>query len=291
VAPYRDAGEPLTALEAKNANDTTSRRWYLGVRARLLLAFFGISAFAVLAAVAGIYAFRQVGDRLELIDARVPQVVSSMEISRAADRLIASAPAVLAATTAKERDEISNRMQPEVERLTNGLIDIERSGVASEAAITIQLLVASLRSNLEQLENLVTLRLKIRERLAGLVQAAFQANQEAQRLFAPWLQVMEMQINRALDEASKQNVDPSAQAGRDLAASIMLDRSAHRLRCAASLPRSINWFRPPPQARSGGLPWPNSSCAGAWMISMPRPAISIPSYAPFSSIFCDAFAR
>ena len=153
----------------ENADVAAPKRWNLGVRGRLLLAFFGISAFAVLAAAAGIYAFRQVGDRLELIDARVPQVVSSMEISRAADRLIASAPALLAATTTKERDEISNRMRPEVDRLIIGLVDIERGGTAGEAAITIQLLVSSLRSNLAELENLVGLRLETRERLAGLV--------------------------------------------------------------------------------------------------------------------------
>src|SRR3954469_21185181 len=103
----------VTALEAKKPDVSTDRSWNLGVRARLLLAFFGISGFSILAAAAGIYAFRQVGDRLELIDARVPQVVSSMEISRAADRLISSASALLAATTTKERDEISNRMRPE----------------------------------------------------------------------------------------------------------------------------------------------------------------------------------
>jgi signal transduction histidine kinase len=197
------------------------------VRGRLLLAFFGISAFAILAAAAGIYAFHQVGDRLELIDARVPQVASSMEISRAADRLIASAPALLAATTTRERDEISNRMRPELDRLIVGLTDVGRSaGTAGEAAVAIQLLVASLRSNLAELENLVGLRLKTKERLAGLLQAVFQANQETQRLFAPWFQVMEMQISRSLDEARKRDADPGAQAGRDLAALIVLDRSA-----------------------------------------------------------------
>ena len=56
----------------KTRNATIREGWSPGVRARLLLAFFGISAFAIMAAVAGIYAFRQVGDRLELIDARVP---------------------------------------------------------------------------------------------------------------------------------------------------------------------------------------------------------------------------
>jgi signal transduction histidine kinase len=217
----------VRASDAQKADVSTVRGWNLGVRARLLLAFFGISAFAVLAAAAGIYAFRQVGDRLELIDARVPQVVSSMEISRAADRLIASTHALLAATTTKERDEVSNRMRPEVDRLVMGLNHVGRGGKAGEAAVAIQTLVASLRSNLAELESLVGLRLKTRERLAGLLQTVFQANQETQRLFAPWFQVMEMQINRSLEEARKQSAESNAQAGRDLPPSIVLDRSAH----------------------------------------------------------------
>src|SRR3974390_529318 len=156
----------VTPLQTDDDNIPTPTRSKLGVRARLLLAFVGISAFAILAAGAGIYAFREVGDRLGLIDARVPQVVTSMEISRAADHLITSAPALLAATTAKERDEVSDRMRPEVDRLVTSLTDMERSGTAGEAAITIQLLVASLRYNLAELENLVGLRLTAREGLA-----------------------------------------------------------------------------------------------------------------------------
>jgi adenylate cyclase len=215
------------AIDAEKTDVATPRRLNLGVRARLLLAFFGISGFSVLAAAAGIYAFRQVGDRIELIDARVPQVVSSMEISRAADRLIAAAPALLAATTTKEYDDVSNRMRPEVDRLIVGLTDVGRSaGTASQAAIAIQVLAASFRSNLLELENLVGLRLKTRERLTELLQSVFQANQETQRLFAPWLQVMEMQISRWLDEVRKQAAEPGAQAGRDLGASIVLDRAA-----------------------------------------------------------------
>ena len=196
------------------------------MRGRLLLAFFGISAFAVLAAAFGIYAFRQVGERIELIDVRVPQVVSSMEISRAVDRLIASAPALLAAATTKEREEISNRMRPEADRLIISLNEVARAGTAGEATITIQTLVNSLRSNLAQLENLVGLRLETREHLAALLQALFQANKEAERLFAPWIEVMEMQISGALAEARKRDAEPSAQSGRDLAGAIVLDRAA-----------------------------------------------------------------
>ena len=98
--------------------------------------------------------------------------------------------------------------------------------VVCAVIIAIQLLVASLRSNLVALESLVGQRLETRKRLAGLLQRVFQANQEAERLFAPWLQIMEMQINRSLDDARKGNPAPGAAAGRDLAASIALDRSA-----------------------------------------------------------------
>ena len=214
------AGEPVTTLDEEKSDIPTRGAWHSGVRARLLLAFFGISGFAILAAAAGIFAFRQVGDRLELIGARVPLVVSSLEISRAADRLIASAPALLAVATTKDRDDVSKRMRPEIDRLTIALNDVVRAGMAGDAPIAIELLVASLRSSLAELENLVGLRLKSRDRLAGLLQSAFQANQETQRLFAPWFQVMAMQISRSLE------TDHSELGKRDLAASIDLDRAA-----------------------------------------------------------------
>ena len=214
------SGEPVTTLDEEKSDIPTRGAWHSGVRARLLLAFFGISGFAILAAAAGIFAFRQVGDRLELIGARVPLVVSSLEISRAADRLIASAPALLAVATTKDRDDVSKRMRPEIDRLTIALNDVVRAGMAGDAPIAIELLVASLRSSLVELESLVGLRLESRDRLAGLLQSAFQANQETQRLFAPWFQVMAMQISRLLE------TEHSELGKRDLAALIDLDRAA-----------------------------------------------------------------
>jgi len=98
----------VNELEQQNSRVSTRATSTFGVRGRLLLAFFGISAFAVLGAVLGHYAFHQVGSRIERIDARVPQVVSSMEISRAVDRLIASAPALLSLNQQGARRGIEN---------------------------------------------------------------------------------------------------------------------------------------------------------------------------------------
>ena len=58
----------------------------LGVRWRLLLAFFGISAFAVIAAAAGLYAFGEVGKLLgRITQERVPPALASLELSRQAE--------------------------------------------------------------------------------------------------------------------------------------------------------------------------------------------------------------
>src|SRR5262245_63217354 len=103
-------------LEAQKADGSIVRGWNLGVRARLLLAFFGISAFAVLAAAAGIYAFREVGNRLELVDMRVPPTLTSLALSRSAERIIAAAPALLAATDRNRREEVKTELASEGKR-------------------------------------------------------------------------------------------------------------------------------------------------------------------------------
>ena len=74
----------------------------------------GKYAFAVLAAAVGIYAFREVGDQLDLVDARVPPTLTSLELSRSAERIIAAAPALLAATDRGRRDEIKAGLEAEV---------------------------------------------------------------------------------------------------------------------------------------------------------------------------------
>jgi adenylate cyclase len=72
----------------------------LGVRGRLLLAFFGISAFAVIAAAAAMYSFAEVGKVLgRSTEERVPSALASLELSRQAERIVTAAPAFLAATT------------------------------------------------------------------------------------------------------------------------------------------------------------------------------------------------
>ena len=210
------------AVEEEGANASATRPWSLGVRGRLLLAFFGISGFAVLAAAAGIYAFREVGDRLETIDTRVPSTLTSLEISRSAERIIAAAPALLAATERKRRDEVKAELEMEVDGLNARLLDLKRNSSEIPALFQIEPVVSALTANLAALEDLVARRLDTSDRIKELRNGIFQSNDATQRLLGPWLMVMDGQIT-ALVEALR--TTDAADGARRLASLIQLQRT------------------------------------------------------------------
>src|SRR5437660_12871689 len=83
------------------------------VGTRLLLAFFGISAFSALVAGAAIYAFYEVGWSLSLIDRRIDPILASVEVSRSVERIVTAATALSSVTTEQQREEVVARLSRE----------------------------------------------------------------------------------------------------------------------------------------------------------------------------------
>jgi hypothetical protein len=66
-----------------------------GLRGRLLLAFFLISLFVIIAAAAGLYALHKIGQSLDRITLEtVPVTLSAQELSRNAQNIVAAGSAV-----------------------------------------------------------------------------------------------------------------------------------------------------------------------------------------------------
>lgn len=199
------------------------------MRARLLLAFFGISAFAVLAAAAGIYAFREVGERLGMVDRRVSPTLTSLELSRSAERIIAAAPALLAATDRRRRDEVKAELEAEVARLNSKLLELKRDRMEAQPLLRIEPIVSSLTVNLAGLEDVVARRLGTNERIRTLLRAVFRTNEETRRLLWNWLAVMDGQMSRLVEDLRKANPSggpDSDDAAQRLAALVELRRPA-----------------------------------------------------------------
>lgn len=143
------------------------------VRWRLLLAFLGISSLSLLGGTIAIYAFLKVETVIEsIISQSVPSVLSSMRLSRQAERLVAAAPSLLSAATPKQHEALAAQIRSEVDRLEAMLSDLKKSGVNAALIQPIANSVNLLTLNLISLETTVGNALIISEQRQTLANEA-----------------------------------------------------------------------------------------------------------------------
>src|SRR5262245_13731469 len=98
----------------------------IGLRGRLLIAFFGISAFAVIAAVAAVYSLIAVRSGFDLVTGqRVPAALNNLEISLKAERIVNAAPTLLVAASDSQRKEIVASISTDVDGLLRQVANLE----------------------------------------------------------------------------------------------------------------------------------------------------------------------
>ena len=181
---------------------------HIGVRGRLLLAFLGISAFAVLAAAAGVYSFLKVGEALEGITRdRVPAAVALLQLAAESERIVATSPTLLAVRSKAEHEAVLARIGNEAERLSELVREVRDSPMQAGALEQLAALVDGLRRNLETLGALVSARLEMSERKSGLLQRLADTNAAVQRLLGPAAKLLD--AKRAQLEQTIAAGDPS----------------------------------------------------------------------------------
>ena len=189
----------------------------LGIRGRLLIAFFGISAFAVLATAAALYAFLQVSNAVKQITRdRVPTALASLQLSRQAERVAATAPSVLAATSATQQKQVSSAVDAEMSHLEE--LRAALSGATLDAAplAEIEKTAVVLRRNLKELDNLVAARLDVAARKEELLRRLSGTTNGSQRLIAAGILVMNSKLPQWLELLSNPSSEPeqiAAQTG------------------------------------------------------------------------------
>lgn len=194
-----------------------------GVRGRLLFAFFGISAFAVLATVGALYAFLELSQVLERVtERRAPSALASLELSRHAERVAATAPAFLASTSRARHSEVSAAIGSEMARLEELLAALKGATLSSGVVSEIEDAAVGLRRNLHALDDLVTVRLAAVARKEELLHRLTATTNASQRLVAPGILVMNSKVPRWRAATADAVTTPEAEAAatRDLARAI-----------------------------------------------------------------------
>ncbi|RLA15565.1 MAG: guanylyl cyclase [Gammaproteobacteria bacterium] len=196
----------------------------LGVRTRLLLAFFGISAFSVLAAGAAMYSFLKAGDALDRITLdRVPATVASQQLSRQAERIVAVAPALMSANTTQQHEQMSQRIATGLADLHTQLAALSGLDVDPDSLILIENLVDRLSMNLSTVDTMIINSLVLVERRNELLRDLRFTDISSRRLLAPGLLVMDAklaEIRQALQKSSDTDGQRSQAIG-DLSRSII----------------------------------------------------------------------
>ncbi|WP_162914831.1 response regulator [Desertibaculum subflavum] len=165
------------------------------MRGRLLLAFFGISAFAILGATAALYSFREIRDVMERItQQRIPVALNSQAVSRHAERIVAAAPALLNVASQSDKLEWAAEISREVVSLNKLLTELKAGGMESAALRSLETEIQQLQSNLAELDSLVDERLAAVEQRREILRQSLAAAGGLQQLFTPWVAVMDGRI-------------------------------------------------------------------------------------------------
>jgi class 3 adenylate cyclase len=164
------------------------------VRWHLLLAFLGVSLFAVLGGGVAIYSFLKIESVLKQITAQtVPTVLTSLGLSRRAERLVAAAPALLAATTTEEHGEHAARIRSDMAQLDSILNDLKHHEIDPGVIRAIESAVDWLTLNLISLQTTVDNGLAVGERRPALAR-------EALTLMATMRRFAQFSLNRLDDK-------------------------------------------------------------------------------------------
>jgi adenylate cyclase len=226
-------------LSSLTPNERTDRRAWarIGVRGKLLLAFFGISALAALGATAALYSFREIRDVMERIsEQRIPVAINAQALSRHAERIVAAAPALLTVTNQEEKVSWASEISREVASVNRLLEETKAGGMKSVALSLLESEVDQLRHNLAAMDALVDQRLVVVEQRRERLRQALVQSSGLQQLLTPWVAVMDGHIAQWRRIATDPNVAPEerAQADREFEQSLSWFRALHASQVLAS---------------------------------------------------------
>lgn len=181
----------------------------MGVRSRLLIAFLGISALAIGVAAAALISFSSVGLVLERITkTHVPAVITTIEISRQAERIVAAAPTLLAAETKGDRGIASKSIFQQLDQLNKTLDALRDQNDGSLAAQTLAPVVDQLAENLLELDRTVAFRLDVAEKKQALLDQLSDVDQAIQQVLAPTTMVLDAKFASLYRQAGADDKTP-----------------------------------------------------------------------------------
>jgi hypothetical protein len=147
----------------------------IGLRGRLLLAFVGISMFAVVAGLSGYYAFNAVTKALDRTGATIPPALAAVELTRESEQVLAAGPRMLNARTDDEVERIWTLATGDLKNV-DSLVDQLRTATIDPRVLDgLSSNVLKLRDTLSQIKETAIERVRAATRREKLLNDTFSA--------------------------------------------------------------------------------------------------------------------
>ena len=133
-----------------------------GVRGRLYSAFIGLTTLVILASAISFFSLLRVDRALnEITEDSVPLVISALDLSRQAERIVSAAPALLSVDSFEDLGTVRSALNEDVARLDELLRELSLHSDETQAIGSIRRASEQLRGTLDAMQRVVTARLAI----------------------------------------------------------------------------------------------------------------------------------
>jgi adenylate cyclase len=177
----------------------------IGLRGRLLLAFAGISMFAVVAGLSGRYAFTEFTKALDRTEATIPPALAAVELTRESEQVLAAGPRLLNVQTSNAVETLSAEATSDLENVRRLVAQLRTTSLESGALADFSSTILKLGDNLLQLKTISLERVNAASHREKLVSDTFDAYRQFglawNRQYAE-LQSQVLQLRNALNLAS-----------------------------------------------------------------------------------------
>jgi methyl-accepting chemotaxis protein len=171
----------------------------IGVRGRLLLAFSGIVALAMVASGFAVISFLQLGGTVRTITTeRLPPITAALQLAQATEKVVALGPALAGAADATEVATRSAQLADQSAKLGDLLARIKDMGIDDAEFDEVRAKIVALTADLGQLEQNVSQRLDILGRTNGVVETVIKADAEIQKFVGLLLNVNKSEFEAAV---------------------------------------------------------------------------------------------
>jgi adenylate cyclase len=169
--------------------------FWTGLRGRLLLAFAGVSGFALLAAATGFYGFVQSGQSLnEITERKVPVALAALNLAQGSERIVSAGPLLSNVTDPAEILAVNVTANNELDRAGELLAELRRSDLDRTTVDRIAGALKGLSVNLDVIASAARRRIDATQLKIALLGRASTAYVEFGKFWVPRFKELQNQL-------------------------------------------------------------------------------------------------